>query len=151
MKFLKAILILTFILIASIIFFYLKSVNNEPESKDNGSTGASAVSENDPPKIVSTNPDPLDGVIIRSDQQIELVFNRSLENEGELKIRIEPEIKFKKTLSSDNKVAKIIPEEPFELGKSYTIYITGDTKFTGYGPWREEKTFRFQTIRYRGV
>lgn len=106
---------------------------------------------NESPKIISTKPDPLDQAVVSSDQQIEIVFNRPLENEGEFKIRIEPKVKYKITLSGDRKTAKIIPEEPYDLGVGYTMFITGDTKFEGVGPWGEEKTFHFQTIKYRGI
>ncbi|MBI2018233.1 hypothetical protein HYS96_00865 [Candidatus Daviesbacteria bacterium] len=106
---------------------------------------------NESPKILSTKPDPLDQAVISSDQQIEIVFNRGLENEGEFKIRIEPKVKYKITLSGDHKTAKITPEESYELGVGYTMFITGDTKFEGVGPWGEEKTFHFQTIKYRGI
>lgn len=109
------------------------------------------ISENEKPQIVSTTPDPLDGAIVPSNQQIEITFNRPLENEGEFKLRIEPEIKYKLTLSNERKTAEIAPQEPFELGHEYTIYITSDTKFTGYGDWGEEKTFRFRTVKYRGI
>ena len=110
-----------------------------------------ASSQNEKPKIISTNPNPLDQAIISSDQQIEIVFNRPLENVGEFKSRIEPKIDYKVELSSDRKTAKIIQEEPYELGVGYTMFITGDTKFEGLGPWGEEKTFHFQTIKYRGI
>lgn len=135
-----------------LIFVSLKifSTKQAPQSPSAQPT-ASSNPINESPKIVSTNPNPLDQAVISSDQQIEIVFNRPLENEGEFKIRIEPKVKYKITLSGDRKTAKIIPEDPYELGVGYTMFITGDTKFEGLGPWGEEKTFHFQTIKYRGI
>lgn len=135
-----------------LIFVSLKifSTKQAPQSPPAQPT-ASSNPINESPKIVSTNPNPLDQAVISSDQQIEIVFNRPLENEGEFKIRIEPKVRYKITLSGDRKTAKIIPEDPYELGVGYTMFITGDTKFEGLGPWGEEKTFHFQTIKYRGI
>lgn len=147
--------ILVFIVIVLVIFFLLKAgsfkFGQKGLTQPASTSQSTPVSENEKPQIVSTSPDPLDKAIISSDQQIEITFNRGLENEGELKLRFEPEIKYKITLSQERKVAKITPEEPYELGVGYTMFITGDSKFTGYGSWGEEKSFHFQTIRYRGI
>ncbi|MBI2039696.1 hypothetical protein HYT18_01360 [Candidatus Microgenomates bacterium] len=103
------------------------------------------------PQIISTKPDPLEEAIISSTEVIEITFNRSLENEGELKVRIDPKIDFEIKLSQDRKVGKIIPKTPYELGTTYTLFIGPDTKFDGVGRWGEEKIFHFKTITYRGV
>lgn len=135
------------IIISGRLFYPKPSITHtQPQTQT-----AEVSSQNQSPKILSTKPDPLDQAVVSSDQQIEIVFNRPLENEGEFKIRIEPKVKYKITLSGDRKTAKIIPEEPYDLGVGYTMFITGDTKFEGVGPWGEEKTFHFQTIKYRGI
>ena len=103
------------------------------------------------PKIVSTKPDPLDENIITAEQIIEITFNRTVENTGELKIRIEPQTDFKTELSGDRKTARIIPRKPYALGTTYTLFIGPETKFDGVGRWGEEKVFHFRTIQYRGV
>lgn len=110
-----------------------------------------STSQEDSPKIVSTKPDPLEEAVIGAADTIEISFNRSLENEGEFKVRIDPKVDFKIQLSSDRKTAKIMPQKPYELGVTYTLFIGTETKFDGVGRWGEEKIFHFQTVRYRGV
>lgn len=102
-------------------------------------------------RIVSTKPDPIDNNIIGATDTIEITFNKSLENEGEFKLKVEPKIDFKIILSSDRKTAKITHEKPFELGTTYTFFIGTDTKFDGVGAWGQEKIFHLKTIKYRGV
>lgn len=139
----KKILIILMVLLAGAIFWKIKSASP--------SSPPIVPVENQPPQIVSTKPNPLDNTVVAQDEEIEIVFNRSLENEGELKVRIEPKIEFKKSLSADRKTARITFEKPLELGTSYTLFITGDTKFDGVGSWGQEKNFHFQTIKFRGV
>lgn len=103
------------------------------------------------PQIVSTKPDPLEDAIISATEIIEITFNRPLENVGEFKSRIEPKIDYKVELSQDRKTAKIIPNKPYQLGTTYTLFIGPDSKFDGVGSWGKEKTFHFRTIQYRGV
>lgn len=103
------------------------------------------------PKIILTKPDPLDNSVVSSSEIVEITFNRSLENTGEFKVRIEPNINYKIELSGDRKTAKIIPEKPYELGTTYTLFIGPETKFDGVGRWGEEKIFHFRTIKYTGV
>lgn len=107
--------------------------------------------QNQKPQIISTKPDPLEEAIVSATEVIEITFNKPLENKGEFKLKIDPNIDFKIELSSDRKTAKIIPENPYELGKTYTIFIGTETKFDGIGRWGEEKIFHIKTIPYRGV
>lgn len=109
------------------------------------------VNQNESPRIVSTKPDPLEEAIISATEIVEITFNRPLENVGEFKSRIEPKIDYKVELSGDRKTAKIIPEKPYELGTTYTLFIGTETKFDGVGRWGEEKIYHFKTIRYRGI
>lgn len=132
--------------------FIWLNVSKQQTSPSNTSSPPQPASEqNEKPRIVATKPDPLEQAIVSGSQPIELIFNRGLENEGELKLRIEPPIDMKITLSQDRKTATLTPQKPYELGVTYTIFIKGDSKFTGFGEWREEKNFHFQTVRYRGV
>ncbi len=140
------------ILIGIVIVFLLLAVFFVPkESSPKTVQKATVISENDPPQIVSTNPDPLEDNIVSSTQTIEITFNRPLENVGELKLRIEPQIDLKKELSSDRKTAKITPTKPLELGVTYTLFIGPDTKFDGVGAWNREQMYHFKTVTYRGV
>ena len=132
-------------IIAVIIFITLwskPSVKPEPNSSS---------SQEQLPKIVSTKPDPLENAIIGANEIIEISFNRPLENVGEFKSRLEPKIDYKVELSPDRKTARIIPNKPYELGASFTIFIGPDTKFDGVGAWGQEKIYHFKTIKYTGV
>ena len=108
-------------------------------------------SENNSPQVVSTKPDPLEDSIVPAEGTIEITFNKPLENVGEFKVKIEPELDFKKELSSDRKTAKITPNKSYELGTTYTIFIGPDSKFDGVGNWGQEKIFHFRTIKYQGI
>lgn len=111
--------------------------------------------QGDSPRILFTKPDPLEEAIIGANEVVEIIFNRPLENEGELKLKFDPKLQYKIDynieLSQDRKTAKIIPLKPYELGSTYTLFIGPDTKFEGVGEWKQEKIYHFKTIRYRGV
>lgn len=147
----KIILLLVIFLALGIGLIYGKKIYNKPDVNPTEVKQDTPASANEPPRIVSTNPDPLEDNIISSTQTIEISFNRSLENVGEFKLRIEPKINIKIELSEDRKVARIIPVKPFELGTTYTIFIGPDSKFDGVGAWGQEKIFHFKTIKYTGV
>ncbi len=139
------------IIVILVFYFYKKSayVNNPlPASSE---TPKQTDISKDPPTIVSTKPDPLEDMIISATDIVEITFNRPLENVGEFKSHIEPKIGYKVELSGDRKTAKIIPAKPYQLGTTYTLFINPDTKFDGVGEWRQDKTFHFKTITYRGV
>lgn len=110
-----------------------------------------STSQEDLPKIVSTKPDPLEDNIVSTTQPIEITFNRSLENSGEFKLRIEPKTDYKIELSSDRKTARIIFVQSLELGTTYTLFIGPETKFDGIGRWGQEEIFHIKTVTYRGV
>ena len=102
-------------------------------------------------KIVSTNPTSLDNSIILPNQTIEITFNIPLENVGEFKNKIEPKSNYKVELSNDRKTAKIIPQTPFNLGTTYTLFILPDTKFDGKKRLQRDFLFHFSTINYNGA
>lgn len=141
-----AIIIIVIVVITAILGW------NQSKSKDalNENISSSA-HQDDSPRILSTKPDPLEEAIVGANETIEITFNRSLENVGEFKLRIEPKIEYKLELSQDRKTAKIIPLKPYELGSTYTLFIGTDTKFDGVGAWGQEKIYHFKTIKYRGV
>lgn len=146
MKNIKVITVIIVILTVTTI-----SVWDQTRPKSEPKEPIPSVSENDPPQIISTKPDPLDEAIVSANEVLEFTFNRPLENEGELKIKTEPPNEYKIQLSQDRKTAKVIPVNPFELGATYTLTIGRDTKFQGIGEWKQEKMYHFKTIRYRGV
>lgn len=147
----KRVIILTIILI--LIGTTLSKINTQrPESlKNTTEIKKEVAAENEPPKIVSTKPDPLEEAIISASEVVEITFNRPLENVGEFKLRIEPKVDVKVELSGDRKTARIIAIQPYSLGQTYTIFIGTETKFDGVGRWGEEKIFHFRTIKYRGI
>ncbi len=143
----KNLKILAVILIIGIIGFWLFT-----NRLSNKSQPAPAPSTDDQtPKIVSTKPNPLDEGIITATEIVEITFNRTIENVGEFKVKMEPEVEYKLELSGDRKTARIIPLKPYQLGTTYTLFIGTETKFDGIGRWGEEKVFHFRTINYRGV
>lgn len=143
--------ILLLLLLGLLAGFLIFKKNAPAQLKNQSNPTSAANTQNNPPEIVSTNPDPLEDNIVSSTQTIEIAFNRSLENVGEFKFRIEPKINIKIELSGDRKIARIIPIKPFELGTTYTIFIGPETKFDGIGNWGQEKIYHFRTIKYTGV
>lgn len=143
----KIVAITVIIFVLSGLFLFLKrstptQSGDSLKPKDQASESA---------KIVSTKPDPLDDSVISAVEIVEVTFNKPLQNIGEFKSRIEPEIEYKVELSGDRKTAKIIPAKPYQLGSTYTLFIGPETKFDGVGRWGEEKVYHFKTIQYRGV
>lgn len=118
--------------------------------QDKPSSSPPPASQPDAPRLISTKPDPLEDTIIAADQIIEITFSHALENVPEFKTKIEPKIDYQIELSADKKTAKIIPEALFELGTTYTLFITQDSKFEGGGRLPQELNFHFRTVRYRG-
>lgn len=146
------------ILIASIIilivlgaFYWFRKNNTAKPDTSPSKPNTEANQSSESPKIVSTKPDPLEDTIISANEVVEITFNKPLQNSGEFKLRIEPQIDYKVELSSDRKTAKIIPAKPYNLSTTYTIFIGPETKFDGSGNWGQEKIYHFKTITYRGV
>ncbi len=153
MKNLKIVAILIIILLFG-AFLWKNQQSTSKESKPTfevSQTPTATISPTDKPQVVSTKPDPLEDNIISAADIIEITFNRTLENVGEFKSRIEPKIDYKVELSGDRKTAKIMPAKPYQLGTTYTLFIGTETKFDGIGRWGEEKIFHFRTIKYTGV
>ncbi|EKD84574.1 MAG: hypothetical protein ACD_38C00193G0003 [uncultured bacterium] len=148
-KILFPVILVIFVLIFIIIkFAAIDNRNIKPltQNQQNASQAPDSA-----PAIISTKPDPLDNTIISAAEIIEITFNRPLENVGEFKVKIEPNIEYKVELSGDRKTAKIIPVKPYNLGASYTLSIGPDSKFDGVGSWGKDKTYHFRTIKYTGV
>lgn len=147
MKIIK-IIIAIIIILTTLAIFGREKIQHKNESQTNSNLQSS---QEDKPKIISTKPDPLDNTIISASEIIEITFNRPLENAPELKTRMDPKIDYKVELSQDRKTAEIIPAKVYELGTSYTLFISPDSKFDGGGRLDGEKIFHFRTVKYRGV
>lgn len=146
---LKSKILIGIILIVVVFFISSKLGDKTAPAKDPGSSAP--VTQTTSPQVVSTKPLGSDKDILMQDQPIEITFNKPLENTGEFKHRLEPEIKYKLEISPDRKTVKIIPQEPYLLGTEYTLFIKPETKFDGAQNLGEEKIYHFKTIQYRGV
>lgn len=116
-----------------------------------GKAPESQNAEEENPRIVSTSPAPLDQTVLLPTQSFEITFNLPLQNNGEFKNRIEPDLEYKVELSSDRKTARITPLKPLALGQGYTLFILPDTKFDGAKNLNQELIFHFKTISYKGI
>lgn len=151
----KFIWIILVVGILILILIFQKDLYSKLKSADNTPQTVESVKQELPkdaePQIISTKPDPLENAIISATEEVEITFNRPLENVGEFKVRIDPKIDYKVELSANRKTARIVPVKPYQLGTTYTLFIGPDTKFDGVGSWGKDKTFHFRTITYRGV
>lgn len=148
----QKILILVVILGIILIFVFLRGIYNKSKPPDlSDKKPVQSALQTDKPQIVATRPDPLEENIVSATDAIEITFNRPLENVGEFKVRLEPNIDYKIELSNDRKTAMIKPTKGFLLGTTYTLFIGPETKFDGVGRWGQEKIYHFKTITYRGV
>lgn len=127
------------------------SFRGNKQTNPSPSPASTTVANQQKPAIVSTNPDPLENIIIPADQVIEITFNKAIENKDEFKYRIEPKTEVKIELSPDRKTVKIIPVTPYELGTTFTLFISTETKFDNKEKLEGEKIFHYNTIKYRGV
>lgn len=138
----KNIIIITVIIFIIVIILGLR--------QDKPTTAPQPSSQPNTPRLISTNPNPLEDTIIAADQIIEITFSHPLENIPEFKTKIEPKTDYRVELSGDKKIVKIIPVAPFELGTTYTLFIAADSKFEGGARLDKELNFHFRTVRYRG-
>lgn len=101
-------------------------------------------------RIVSTNPNPLEGATILPNQAVEITFSEPMVNDLS-RVKLEPEGKVNISVKGDHHILEIKPIEPFKLGQGYTLTI-----LSGYGSDTGKKTdqdfvFNFKTIDYNGV
>ncbi len=142
-------IILAFVAVGLILMWIFKGHLTKPASSQPSKT--SSASQNDVPAIVSTDPDLSSETIVGANQVISITFNRSLQNKGEFKLKMSPDVPVNVELSQDRKTAKITPLKPYYLGSEYTIDIGTDTKFDGVGAWGKEVIYHFKTVTYNGV
>lgn len=145
----KILFLVIFVFLAGL--FFLKKDNLLQNKATTPSPANKPGQQTEEPKIISTKPDPLENAVVSATEIVEITFNRPLENIGEFKFRIDPKAEIKIELSPDRKTAKIIPQTPYELGVTYTIFIGPETKFDGVGNWGKEAIYHFQTIKFRGI
>ncbi len=140
--------LLIIVLIAVGFLFY----SNLTKTKLSSSSASPAPTpQSDKPQVLSVKPGSAQSDILLQNQPIEITFNRPLENSGEFKHEITPKFKYRLETSSDRKIIKITPEESYQVGTEYTLFIKPETKFDGAQNLGEEKIYHFKTIQYRGV
>lgn len=125
--------------------------SSPPRSSSPAQPPSPPQSPSEEPKLLSTNPSPLNNATILPTQTIEFTFNQPIENRGELKYEIEPKTEVEVMLSADKKTAKITSKKPLILGQTYVIKIKTDTKFDSKKRLPDGLNFTFKTINYRGV
>ncbi len=109
------------------------------------------VSQNpEKPVIVSTVPKSLDQSTILPNQTIEIGFSHPLENVPETRWEIQPAADIRAELSDDRKTLKLIPNNPYNLGQSYTLFIRPETKIEGRKTLEKEYIYHFRTIEFKG-
>lgn len=138
---------------AALIFIFQQGIYSKEGFESQPESPSPAI-QSEKPTVISTSPSPLNESIILPTQKIELTFNYPLENTGELKIKIDPPIELKITLSSDRKTATLTPIKPFELGRTFSLTIKGgtnETKFDGGKRLDQDYSYNFRTIEYRGI
>jgi hypothetical protein len=107
--------------------------------------------QTDKPELIQTNPSPLNEATFWALQPIELAFNLPLENIPEFKHTISPKYDYKIELSGDKKTITITPTKPLPLGTTFTLSISGETKFEGKKTLEKDYIFHYRTIEYKGV
>lgn len=148
----QKIMVMVAIVGAALIFIFKEGLYSKPVTQNTDSKIEERnQSQDTEPRVVSTNPENLDGLTILADQTIEITFNLPLENKGEFKYRIDPEAEVEIKLSDDRKTAKIIPLKSFSLGTSFTLTIKPDTKFDGKKQLNRDIIYHFKTVSYKGV
>ncbi len=136
-----------------LIAIFKVGLYNKGPLPSNSTVKSAAVEQvSDKPHLVSTNPAGLqEGIIVPSDQKIEVTFSDPIENRGEVKSKMDPPIDYEVELSSDKKTVKLLPKKPFELGRSFTFTVDVETKFENKKRLDSNQVFHFSTIAYHGV
>lgn len=145
----KKIIIFLIILCLAGLGIFLFETNKKSSSISTDQVEAVKTPEKDV-SIISTDPDPLENIIITKDQVIKITFSSNLENVPEFKYDINPKINLKVELSGDKKSISFTPEKGFVLGTAYTLGVSIDTKFEGGKRLKEGKIYHFQTVAFRG-
>ncbi len=141
-------LVIGIIALCAVIFFILNR-RQEPEVIKTASPQVSALS------IVSTNPPDLEGATISPSQAIDITFNKSI-SKGEFKYKMEPDIEHEVTIvnsesGSFGQTFRITFKKPLELGATFTLIISGETKVNDQERLDHEYIYHVQTIGYKGV
>ncbi len=100
-------------------------------------------------QVISSNP--ADQGTIMATQTVSVTFNAPVVDKDEVKHELTPAADYQVKLSDDRKTAYFIPNKPWTLGTTYTIFIQPATKFDGTRTLGHDFIFHFRTIDYHGV
>jgi hypothetical protein len=101
--------------------------------------------------VVSTDPSPLEGIVLLPTQRIVITLNHPLLNEPEFRHRFDPEVEHTVTLSADKKTVTLSPKTTWPIGNSYTLFISPLSKFEDEAKIDGDIIYHFKTIEYKGV
>lgn len=105
-------------------------------------------------RIISTNPDPLEGATILPTQNIEFKFNKQIAI-SEFKHKFDPEVDHEVEAVYDKinntTTVKIKFNKPLNLGSGYTLFVLSNTNSEDGKQLGREYDYHFSTIKYRGV
>lgn len=145
----KIVIFIVFALIAALLFLFREKLPPAPQLNNPQTTQEEQL------KIVSTNPDPLEGATILPTQYIEITFNKPL-FVSEFKHRLDPEVDHEvKVINGRDhafgSIFRIVFKKPLELGSGYTLFILSTTKTEENLGLEHDFIYHFSTISYRGV
>lgn len=105
-------------------------------------------------RIVSTNPDPLEGATILPNQPIEFTFSKPIFR-SEFKHSFDPGIEHEiEVIDGRDKEfgskMRLIFKKPLNLGGGFTLFVYSNTK-TEREELGREYIYHFKTIRYTGI
>lgn len=137
-----------------LIAVFAKGLYNSSASQDRQTKGVQSTQNINPeiPYLVSTKPEGLkEGAIVIPTEIIEITFSHQIENKGEVKSQIDPQVEYEVELGNDRKTVLLKPKRPFSTGAGFTFIIKKDTKFDGGKRLEGDVDFHFNTIPHRGI
>lgn len=148
----KFIVLIGFALITALLFLNKTSLFSSNKAQVT-TIDKTAEQSTDEIRLISTKPEGLleSSPIILPTQAIEVTFNQPLENRGELKRKISPEVEIEVNLTDDRKTAIIKPKLAYPAGPEFSLIIQGDSKFDGKKELGKEYILHFKTIPHKGI
>ncbi len=148
--------VITILIAAGLILIgiFAKGLYNNPDSQNQQTKGVQSAQNITPeiPRLVSTNPKNLkEGGIVVPTETVEITFSHPIENKGEVKSQIDPQVEYEVELANDRKTVLLKPKRPFPTGAGFTFIIKKDTKFDGGKRMEGDVDLHFNTIPHRGI
>lgn len=144
--------LLLLLFISLIVVLVAKNYLSTPESTNNTQT-----TQAEELKIISTNPTPLEGATILPTQYIEITFNKPIVK-SEFKHKFDQDVEYELQAvdmigpnKDISKTFKFIFKKPLELSQGYTLTILSNTHTDDGLNLKQDHSFTFTTVKYRGV